>query len=582
MPAVSRSKERRLRPGQQVGAPSLRVALVAVADDGARELIAASFHQAKFKVHAVDDRAAALAAAKGINADIAVIDIGIAKGFWAEVQYELQHHVPPISIPVILTVSKTEQLSSDPDLALNVADYVLAPFDTEDLVHRAAMAIDRNERRNDRRTMTAQLREQTRQVSAAIRGTNDPEAMASFLVDGLGMAFRADRVLLRTFEDERVPQITTQWARPGLAPVPPSFGAEEAHARAMAVALWEESKVLELNLENMRHLEPGYRELPQWAAALGVRSAAVAPIGQGGSAFGMLWLIAVDGDRTWTPAELSLTQHVLGNLAHGLIQGQLITGQQQVVERLKELDQAKSEFVATVNHELRTPLTSIRGYLDMVQEGAGGDVPAGAAGMLKVVERNTVRLQSLMEDMLTLSRMDSGPSVPLKRVNVGNILTTVLTALSPLAASCDVGLRLDLAQAKLMVDGDADQLEQAFSNVTSNALKFSQPGSQVDVEATKTHSQSGPTVTIAVRDSGMGIPEEEIPQLFTRFFRASNATKAAVPGTGLGLAIVRGVMDQHDGVLTVDSVEGHGTTMTMELPAARRRKVPVRKPRKDS
>ncbi|WP_035781810.1 ATP-binding response regulator [Arthrobacter sp. H14] len=545
-----------------------RTALVVIGDSGDRDQTTQYLSAAGFAVTRFGNSQAALAEAQQHSFDLAVVDIAVAEGTWTYVLRKLQQVGGTRRIPVILTVSSVDQLSIDDGLVLSISDYVLKPVKAEELVHRADVVITHNERQLRRRAKATQLREQTRQVSAAIRSTHKPEEMAAHLVDGLGEAFGAERVLLTTFEDERVPKITRQWAREGLELIPPSFSEHEEQARPLANQLWENSTVLELGPRSGRTPAEGLEDLANWAAGLGPGASVVAPIGENDMAFGLICLVAADEDRTWTQAELSLTQHVLGNLAHGLIQGQLITGQQEVVERLKELDRAKNDFVATVNHELRTPLTSITGYLEMVQEGAGGAVPDSAGRMLEIVERNTVRLRSLVEDMLTLSRMDSGSIQTIAPVDVGDLLEMVMTAMSPLAVTQDVQLNYERPQTALLVLGDVHQLEQAFTNIVSNAVKFTPATGKVEVTAERAApvDEMPASVVVRVQDTGMGIPADEIPRLFTRFYRASNATAAAVPGTGLGLSIVKGVVEQHSGELNVQSVEGEGTTVTVRLP----------------
>lgn len=545
-----------------------RTALVAAAEAGEREQISGILRQAGFTITGVATSQDALAAAKQHPFDLSVVDVGIAQGTWARVLRELQLDGGSRTIPVILTVSDVDQLGIDDGLALSISDYVIKPVDAKDLLHRADVAITHNERQMHRRSEAAQLREQTRQVSAAIRNTHDPETMAAHLVAGLGNAFTPERVLLATFEDDRVPRITRQWARAGVDLLGPSFAKHEKQARSIAQELWENSTVLELNSHNGKSSPEGLESLATWAAGLGLGPCIVAPIGENDTAFGLLCLVSGDAERSWTPAELSLTQHVLGNLAHALIQGQLITGQQQVVERLKELDQAKNDFVATVNHELRTPLTSITGYLEMVQDGAGGEIPESVHRMLKIVERNSFRLRGLVEDMLSLSRMDSGSIRSLAPVDVGYVLDMVVAALSPLAVNQNVQLLYDRPETALVVLADVHQLEQAYTNIASNAIKFTPAGGMVRITADHAEPVGDTTagVVVQVEDTGMGIPADDIPRLFTRFYRASNATAAAVPGTGLGLSIVQGVVEQHGGELSVQSVEGEGTTMTVRLP----------------
>jgi signal transduction histidine kinase len=261
--------------------------------------------------------------------------------------------------------------------------------------------------------------------------------------------------------------------------------------------------------------------------------------------------------------ENSLTQHVLGNFAHGLIQGQLIARQQQAVEKLRRLNKAKSDFVGTVNHELRTPLASMAGYLEMILDGSGGPLPEGARRMLETVERNTTRLRDLIENITALSPTLDEPHGHVS-VDLGHVVAAAAGDLSAAAVAKNVSLFCPPHEESILVAGHYDQLKEAVGLVISNAVKFTAPGGVVEVN-TLCSSVAGPA-EVVVRDTGIGIPEADIPRLFESFFRASNATDGAVPGAGVGLAIAQRTLTAHNGSITVDSTVGEGTTVRIELP----------------
>ena len=446
-----------------------------------------------------------------------------------------------------------------------ITDFVLADRVGEDLGYRAALIQAETLFARRRRASAGTLRERARRISAAVRATNDPDAMAEVVVQGLVHAFEADHAVLLTFPDERVPQLSLAFSREHAAGTAPllSGTAVEDFARR----LWADGRVASVE----DHLRPAEEPEPLQEAALaaGVRASVFLPLGHGEASFGMLWLAASAGPRTFTSTELSLMHHVCGNLAHGLVQGHLITAQRKVMARLRELDQAKTTFVATVNHELRTPLTSITGYLDLILDGSGTELPADVQQMLAIVGRNANRLNQLISDLLTLSRSDARESaLAVEEIDLARLLSEVGDSLAPTADAGGVTVHVDCAVHPLLVDGDCDQLEQVFTNLLSNAVKFTPAGGSVRVSAGTAPSElSGPMVRVSVTDTGIGIPADDLPKLFQRFFRASNATSAAIPGTGLGLAIVQDIVHQHGGELQVSSEVGRGTTFTVQLPA---------------
>lgn len=243
---------------------------------------------------------------------------------------------------------------------------------------------------------------------------------------------------------------------------------------------------------------------------------------------------------------------------------------EEAVERLVQLDTAKSDMIATVNHEMRTPLTSLSGYLELVLDGEAGEIPPAAIAMLRIAEGSANRLHGLLEDMIMLTRLEAaGAPREAAPVRLDEVVRRAVEAARPRAASRDV--RIDIESPAVTVPGDAAQLERAIGNLLDNAIKFTPPAGSVRIvvdPGARVHGS--PAVMVAVADTGMGVPADDLPHLFGRFFRASNARDAAVPGSGLGLAIVRGVVEAHGGSVSAESVLGEGTTVRITLPASPR------------
>jgi signal transduction histidine kinase len=238
-----------------------------------------------------------------------------------------------------------------------------------------------------------------------------------------------------------------------------------------------------------------------------------------------------------------------------------ITRQKKVEEDLRELDRLKGEFIATVSHELRTPLTSISGYAELLLIGASDP---GQRKMVEVIDRNSRRLLTLVEDLLTLSRVDSGAGEGGLdgEVDLAELITSANSTLRPVTEASQVRIEVEIPTRLPIILGDRSQLERVLLNLLSNAVKFSDTGGTVTVRAELLDDD----LQFSVRDTGMGIPPHEQPQLFTRFFRTSEATRRAIQGTGLGLAVVREIVERHQGTVGVLSALGEGTTMTVTLP----------------
>jgi PAS domain S-box-containing protein len=234
-------------------------------------------------------------------------------------------------------------------------------------------------------------------------------------------------------------------------------------------------------------------------------------------------------------------------------------------ERLIELDRVKDEFIALVSHELRTPLTSIRGYLELVvDDAAAAGLPVDLQEWLQVIDRNAERLLSLVEDLLISAQAHSGTlTLAQAEVDVGTVVRECAIACTPNAAAR--GIRLECAAEQgLLVTGDATRIAQVVDNLASNALKFTPAGGRVELIA----SRHDGAVRIEIADTGMGIPAAEQGRLFDRFFRAEGAQAKAIAGAGLGLSIAKAIVEAHRGQISFRSVEGHGATFVVDLPAA--------------
>lgn len=237
----------------------------------------------------------------------------------------------------------------------------------------------------------------------------------------------------------------------------------------------------------------------------------------------------------------------------------------QVHRQLRDMDTAKTDFVSNVSHELRTPLTIISGYLELLDDNVEGKLGPDEANMLHVVQRNVMRLRELIEDLLALNLAEhSGTTLEL--IDIGDVVREVVSDMNFAATNRELTIALARPRHPVLILGDSNQLHRAVLNLVSNAIKFSDPGSRIEADV----SASDGSVTIQVQDHGMGIPQEDLDKLGSRFFRASNAIRSEVAGTGLGLRIVQTIVMNHHGTFTMSSEEGVGTLATIEFPLADR------------
>jgi signal transduction histidine kinase len=240
---------------------------------------------------------------------------------------------------------------------------------------------------------------------------------------------------------------------------------------------------------------------------------------------------------------------------------------QGVVTKLQELDQVKDSFISTVNHELRTPLTSIIGYIELLRSKKILDLE-DTEKYLDVLNRNAQILLDLVESMLTLSKIDS-PQIGKSdsRIEIGAVLDNAIFVLQPTltAKRIEIVLKKDKNES-FGVRGDEGQLSQVLLNIIANAIKFSHESSQIEIALSMVAQNGRLYISLEVADHGIGIPEEDQQQLFTRFFRAKNAVSAQFPGTGLGLSIANILVENHGGTIALSSTVGKGSTFTITLP----------------
>ena len=230
-----------------------------------------------------------------------------------------------------------------------------------------------------------------------------------------------------------------------------------------------------------------------------------------------------------------------------------------------ESSRLKDEFVGLISHELRTPLSSILGYLELIRDDDEAPLSVEQLQYLGVAERNAHRLLALVGDLLFTAQVSSGRfPLTISTVKMSEVVSAAVLSAGPVALGAGVELLIELPADALSVRGDSVRLGQACDNLISNALKFTPRGGRVTVSL----GSRGNCAVVTVRDTGIGIPESELDQLYARFFRDSTATRNAVPGVGLGLTITKAIVTAHEGELDVESKEGVGTAFIMTLPVA--------------
>src|SRR3954451_45442 len=292
----------------------------------------------------------------------------------------------------------------------------------------------------------------------------------------------------------------------------------------------------------------------------GARSLLLAPMGSGSTCFGYIVCTRGPADPEWTDAEAQAALEMGRDLGRAARNARLYAVERRVAAELREADRGKTQLFSTVSHELKNPLASIVGHVELLRQ-----EPDGISDWsLGVIERNTERLQNLVDDLLTLSRVsDPDRAVPEVEVDLGEVSREVVDMFRPRADTQQVSLPFELQDDLPLVRGSAGDLERVVQNLVSNAVKFTPAGGTVAVSVASRRDR----VVLECVDDGVGISAEDQGGLFTEFFRGSNPASLRVPGTGLGLSIAHRVATRHGGRIDVDSQLGRGTSVRFLLPA---------------
>jgi len=236
------------------------------------------------------------------------------------------------------------------------------------------------------------------------------------------------------------------------------------------------------------------------------------------------------------------------------------------VTDVQRLENVRRDFVANVSHELKTPIASIKGFVETLLDGAA-DNPTDAKRFLQIVAKQADRLAAIIEDLLALSRIEQSEGaddLPVEPAAIGGVLAAAAADCEPRAVERSITLDTQ-CDPVLVAEVNAPLLEQAVINLVDNAIKYSDAGRTIWMEA----ATAGNELVIRIRDEGCGIAAEHLPRLFERFYRVDRARSRKLGGTGLGLSIVKHIVQAHRGTISVESELGVGSTFTIRLPLAR-------------
>lgn len=232
------------------------------------------------------------------------------------------------------------------------------------------------------------------------------------------------------------------------------------------------------------------------------------------------------------------------------------------ITEIKRLERMRMEFIANVSHELRTPLTSIKGSIETLKAGAIAE-REHACNFLDIIERHSNRLDRLIADLLDISRIETGKKqMILKPIKVMELVDKVISDFRETSIKKHQEISVDIPEDLPMALADEEAIETVLKNLLDNAIKYTPENGEITITA----SGNNGYIEIVVADTGIGIPEKDIPRIFERFYRVDKARSRELGGTGLGLSIVKHIIEAHEGTVSAESELGKGSRFTITLP----------------
>ncbi|MGH2538340.1 MAG: ATP-binding protein, partial [Candidatus Promineifilaceae bacterium] len=437
-------------------------------------------------------------------------------------------------------------IQDDPDQPLSAEDRELL----ESISVQVAEALE-SARLLEQTQRHANEMEAVAQVSAAASTILDAQKLLDTVAQLARQRFGLQRVALYLADEERLRWAAGTAARGGQPKdIPLEIGPESQH---LAVARAAETRTAVV----VNDLYPGEARPPRGAA----RSELAVPLVVGPDLLGVLDLRSEMPNR-FGADDVRIHTTLGAQVAVALQNAQLYAEQLQAAERLRELDRLKSEFLASMSHELRTPLNSIIGFADVLLEGIDGELTTRMEEDVILIRESGRHLRSLIGEMLDMSKIEAGMmELHYEEIDVPGLAREIVASAKSLAGDKNLELNLELSDELHQVEADRTRLTQVLLNLVSNAIKFTKRG-RITLSI---QGQNG-DLLVAVKDTGIGIRDEDLPLIFEQFRQVDGSMTREAGGTGLGLPISKSLVELHGGDMWVESEPEVGSTFYFTIP----------------
>jgi signal transduction histidine kinase len=306
--------------------------------------------------------------------------------------------------------------------------------------------------------------------------------------------------------------------------------------------------------------EPGFHREIERSAGFEINSILAVPVIFRGEKIGVLEAINKRNRAHYTEEDVTILETLASQAAVSVLSTLMLEETKRAYTELEELERKKSDFIAIASHELRTPLGLIVGHSTVLRDTVREE---GLRGQLDVIVRNANRLMKIVEDLSTVSTFDNPePALPQKTVNLDRLIREVVAIFQETARKKKILLAVDFPARDLIVEGEAEKLSLALTNLIENALTYTDKNGHVLIMAEKLPGY----VKVSVIDDGVGIPAKDVPRVFDRFFQVESHLTRRHGGMGLGLSVAKSMIELHHGQLWAESVEGKGSNFSFLLP----------------
>lgn len=405
------------------------------------------------------------------------------------------------------------------------------------------------------------------EIASKVRHSLDVEEVLNATVTALGRAAQVDRCFIRLVDEEspsgELAGTRYEWVSSGTRSLQ---GETNVHFPISTIAAAERTTTWSDDImEDERLLRPDSPASPKQLVEQQIRAALATPLAWGDELLGVV-AFNTKTPRKWSEADIALIEAAAREVSIALNHATRFTKAIQTADKLRQVDELRSDFVAMVSHELRSPMTVVAGIADILKKRQAALTPEQRGELIDTLGREARRLTRLVSEVLDLEAIEQGGM----ELQLGEVDLATLAREAVTDAGAAERIDLSVGRGDAMVVADSDRVKQVLLNLISNAVKFTPDQSTISVSVSP---QQG-SVLVAVVDKGPGISEENQPRLFQRFSRLEGPGGVRMPGSGLGLYLSRSIIEAHGGDIWVDSEPGKGSTFAFRLPRLAQQKLP--------